>query len=181
MTIAPSTCSPPAAADAEPTHAPEPWESDVIAAYGLLREAAAELDQLMRQSLKRSGLPMAMFELLVRLARSPGERQRLTSLARELTVTTGGVTRLVDRAETLGLVRREPCPEDARGSFAVLTEEGKLRLRDALPDHLLEIGSLWTSQLGDERDVVLGRLRRVRDNARRWPNGRSHLGGLSRG
>jgi MarR family 2-MHQ and catechol resistance regulon transcriptional repressor len=181
MTIAPSTCSPPAVADAEPTPAPEPWESDVITAYGLLREAAAELDQLMRHSLKRSGLPMAMVELLVRLARSPGERQRLTSLARELTVTTGGVTRLVDRAETLGLVRREPCPEDARGSFAVLTEEGKVRLRDALPDHLLEIDSLWTSQLGDERDVVLRRLRRVRDNARRWPNGRPHLSGPSRG
>jgi MarR family 2-MHQ and catechol resistance regulon transcriptional repressor len=181
MTIAPSTCSPPAVADAEPAHAPEPWESEVITAYGLLREAAAELDQLMRHCLKRSGLPMAMFELLVRLARSPGERLRLTSLARELTVTTGGVTRLVDRAESLGLVRREPCPEDARGSFAVLTEEGKLRLRDALPDHLLEIDSLWTSQLGDERDLVLGRLRRVRDNARRWPHGRPHHGGLSRG
>jgi MarR family 2-MHQ and catechol resistance regulon transcriptional repressor len=181
MTIAASTCLPPAVADAEPAPAPEPWESEVITAYGLLREAAAELDQLMRHYLKRSGLPMAMFELLVRLARSPGEKLRLTSLARELTVTTGGVTRLVDRAESLGLVRREPCPEDARGSFAVLTEEGKLRLRDALPDHLLEIDSLWTSQLGDERDLVLGRLRRVRDNARRWPHGRPHHGGLSRG
>ena len=107
----------------------------------------------MRHSLKRSGLQMAMFELLLRLARSHGEKQRLTSLARELTVTTGGITRLVDRAENLGLVRREPCPDDARGSFAVLTEEGKRRLREALPDHLLEIDSLWMSQLADERDA----------------------------
>lgn len=124
----------------------------MITAYGLLREAAAELDHLMRHSLKRSGLQMAMFELLLRLARSHGEKQRLTSLARELTVTTGGITRLVDRAENLGLVRREPCPDDARGSYAVLTEEGKRRLREALPDHLLEIDSLWMSQLADEQE-----------------------------
>jgi DNA-binding MarR family transcriptional regulator len=179
MTIAPTLVSPLALADAAPTHAAEPWDTDVITAYGLLREAAAELDHLMRHSLKRSGLQMAMFELLLRLARSPGERQRLTSLARELTVTTGGITRLVDRAENLGLVRREPCPDDARGSFAVLTATGKQRLREALPDHLLEIDSLWLSQLSDERDLVLGRLRRVRDNARRWPNGRPSLGPIA--
>jgi DNA-binding MarR family transcriptional regulator len=179
MTIAPSLRSPLALADADPTHAAEPWESDVITAYGLLREAAAELDQLMRHSLKRSGLQMAMFELLLLLARSPGERQRLTSLARELAVTTGGITRLVDRSESIGLVRREPCPDDARGSFAVLTEEGKRRLREALPDHLLEIDSLWMSQLADERELVLSRLRRVRDNARRWPNGRPNLGAIT--
>lgn len=179
MTIAPSLVSPLALADAEPTHAAEPWDSDVITAYGLLREAAAELDHLMRHSLKRSGLQMAMFELLLRLARSPGERQRLTSLARELTVTTGGITRLVDRAENLGLVRREPCPDDARGSFAVLTDAGKQRLREALPDHLLEIDSLWLSQLSDERELVLDRLREVRDNARRWPNGRPTLGSVT--
>ena len=87
MTIAPSLCSPLALADAEPTHAAEPWESDVITAYGLLREA--------------------------------------------------------------------------------------------LPDHLLEIDSLWMSQLADERELVLGKLRRVRDNARRWPNGRPNLGSIS--
>lgn len=178
MTIAPSLVSPLALADAEPAHAAhatEPWDSDLITAYGLLREAAAELDHLMRHSLKRSGLQVALFELLLRLARSPGERRRLTSLARELTVTTGGITRLVDRGENLGLVRREPCPDDARGSFAVLTEAGKQRLREALPDHLLEIESLWLSQLAEERELVLRRLRAVRDNARRWPNGRPAL------
>jgi DNA-binding MarR family transcriptional regulator len=116
---------------------------------------------------------------LLRLARSPGQRQRLTSLARELTVTTGGITRLVDRAENHGLVRREPCPDDARGSFAVLTEEGRQRLRDALPDHLLEIDTLWLSQLADDRELVMERLRRVRDNARRWPNGRPELGAVA--
>jgi len=154
----------------------EPWETDVITAYGLLRETAAELDHLMRRNLKRSGLQIAMFELLLRLVRSPAERQRLTSLARELTVTTGGITRLVDRAEASGLVRREPCPDDARGSYAVITEEGKRRLRIALPGHLSDVENMWLSQLGEDREVVLRRLRRARDNARRSPAGRTELG-----
>ena len=48
-----------------------------------------------------------------------------------------------------------------------------------MPDHLLEIDSLWMSQLADEQELVLGKLRRVRDNARRWPNGRPNLGPIS--
>jgi MarR family transcriptional regulator, 2-MHQ and catechol-resistance regulon repressor len=154
----------------------EPWETDLITAYGLLRETAAELDHLMRRNLKQSGLQIAMFELLLRLARSPAERQRLTSLARELTVTTGGITRLVDRAEASGLVRREPCPDDARGSYAVITDEGKRRLRLVLPAHLTDVEALWLSQLGDDRDTILHRLRKVRDNARRCPSGDTDLG-----
>ena len=154
----------------------EPWETDVITAYGLLREAAAELDHLMHKNLKRSGLQIAMFELLLRLARSPQDRLRLTTLATELTVTTGGITRLVDRAVASGLVRREPCPDDARGSYAVITEEGKCRLRLALPAHLKDVEALWLSQLGEDREMILRRLRKVRDNARRSPAGRTELG-----
>jgi DNA-binding MarR family transcriptional regulator len=107
-----------------------------------------------------------MFELLLRLARNPRHRLRLTTLAIELTVTTGGVTRLVDRAELQGLVRREPCVDDARGYHAVLTEEGKRRLREAMPDHLDDVHSLWTSQLGADRETVLDRMRQARDHAR---------------
>jgi DNA-binding MarR family transcriptional regulator len=145
----------------------ELWDNEAITAYGLLREAAAEIENLMRMTLKRSGLPFPMFELLLRLARNPRHRLRLTTLAIELTVTTGGVTRLVDRAELQGLVRREPCVDDARGYHAVLTEEGKRRLREAMPDHLDDVHSLWMSQLGADRETVLDRMRQARDHARK--------------
>lgn len=144
----------------------ELWDSEAITAYGLLREAAAEIENLMRMTLKRSGLPFPMFELLLRLARSQRQRLRLTTLAIELTVTTGGVTRLVDRAELQGLVRREPCVDDARGYYAVLTEEGRRRLREAMPDHLDDVHALWMSQLGPDREAVLARIRQARDHAR---------------
>ena len=144
----------------------ELWDNEAITAYGLLREAAAEIENLMRTTLKRSGLPFPMFELLLRLARNPRHRLRLSTLAIELTVTTGGVTRLVDRAELQGLVCREPCADDARGYYAVLTDEGKRRLRDAMPDHLDDVQALWMSQLGPDRKTVLDRMRQARDHAR---------------
>jgi DNA-binding MarR family transcriptional regulator len=81
-------------------------------------------------------------------------------------VTTGGVTRLVDRAELQGLVCREPCADDARGYYAVLTDEGKRRLREAMPDHLDDVHALWMSQLGPDRETVLDRMRQARDHAR---------------
>lgn len=144
----------------------ELWDNEAITAYGLLREAAAEIENLMRMTMKRSGLPFPMFELLLRLARDPRQRLRLTTLAIELTVTTGGVTRLVDRAELQGLVRREPCVDDARGYYAVLTDEGRRRLREAMPGHLDDVHSLWVSQLGPDRETVLARMRQARDHAR---------------
>jgi DNA-binding MarR family transcriptional regulator len=120
----------------------------------------------MRMTLKRSGLPFPMFELLLRLARNPRQRLRLTTLAIELTVTTGGITRLVDCAELHGLVRREPCVDDARGCYAVLAEEGRRRLCAAMPGHLDDAHALWLSQLGPDRDTVLSRIRHARDHAR---------------
>jgi DNA-binding MarR family transcriptional regulator len=155
----------------------ELWDNDAITAYGLLREAAAEIENVMRMTLKRSGLPFPMFELLLRLARSPQDRLRLTTLAIELTVTTGGVTRLVDRAELQGLVRREPCVDDARGYHAVITSEGKRRLREAMPMHLEDVHDLWISQLGPDRDAVLARVRKARDHARHATKTRLRAGG----
>jgi DNA-binding MarR family transcriptional regulator len=154
----------------------ELWDSEAITAYGLLREAAAEIESVMRMTLKRSGLPFPVFELLLRLARSPQDRLRLTTLATELTVTTGGITRLVDRAELQGLVRREPCADDARGYHAVITSEGKRRLREAIPAHLEDVHDLWISQLGGNRDEVLARVRKARDHARQATRTRLRAG-----
>jgi uncharacterized membrane protein len=55
-------------------------------------------------------------ETLIRLGRSPGRQLRQVELSRQLSLTTGGVTRMVDRLEAAGLVRRTPCPDDRRAS-----------------------------------------------------------------
>jgi len=68
---------------------------------------------------------------------------RMGELAESVLLTLSGVTRLVGRLEREGLVRREPCPEDRRGAYAILTEAGIDRLGEAHPTHLSGVHRLF--------------------------------------
>ena len=68
---------------------------------------------------------------------------RMGELADSVLLTLGGVTRLISRLEREGLVRREPCPEDRRGAYAILTGAGLDRLGEAQPTHLAGVHKLF--------------------------------------
>ena len=87
-------------------------------------------------------LPLASYDVLVQLVEAPDRRLRMTELAQRVLISRSGLTRLVDRLEREGLVRREACDDDARGLFAVLTEAGFQRLRARLSD-----SSAWRREL----------------------------------
>lgn len=76
-------------------------------------------------------LPLVEYEVMVQLLDAPDQRLRMTELADRVLLSRSGITRLVDRMEREGLVRRTECVEDARGTFAALTSEGTARLREA--------------------------------------------------
>src|SRR5690606_31831775 len=104
------------------------------------------------------------FEVMIRLGRSPEHRLRMTELAGQVALTTSGITRVVDRLEREGLVRRQACPEDRRGLWAVLTPEGLERLSAALPGHLALLEQLFTARFPpDEIATLMNRLRDIRD------------------
>lgn len=135
-----------------------------LTAMGLLIEAHAGLVSALGEQLGRHGLPGAEFDVLLRLTRSPGGRLRMSDLASQVTVTSSGLTRLVDRLERIGLVERVACPTDRRGSFAAITKEGRRKLAAALPGHLELIDRWFTGRLGrDELGTLTGALRTVRD------------------
>ena len=85
--------------------------------------------------------------MLIRLARSPGHQLRMTDLAAQTSLSTSGVTRVVDRMERDGLLRRRACPTDRRSSYAVVTAAGLARLDETLPGHLRIIEQWFTGQL----------------------------------
>ena len=60
----------------------------------------------------------------------------MTDLATQTALSTSGITRVVDRLENRGLVRRETCPSDRRGSFAVLTGPGGRLLAGVVRAHV---------------------------------------------
>jgi DNA-binding MarR family transcriptional regulator len=95
----------------------------------LTRVLGAELEE-------GCNIPITWFVGMARLARAPGARLTMSELSAELSLTSGGVTRLVDRMVERGLVERQHCPSDRRSIYVALTDQGFEALRDATVVHL---------------------------------------------
>jgi MarR family transcriptional regulator, 2-MHQ and catechol-resistance regulon repressor len=133
-------------------------------AFGLFAEAFTGLTNRLAAQLEEHRLSPVESEVLMRLARSPGSRLRMTDLAGQTSLSTSGVTRVVDRMERTGLVRREACPNDRRSSHAVITAAGKQRLEEVLPGQLDLIQQWFVGLLPPEQlDGMLESLRTIRD------------------
>jgi DNA-binding MarR family transcriptional regulator len=86
------------------------------------------------RALAEAGLPpLAWYDVLWALRSAPRGRLRMGALAGHVTISRGGLTKLVDRLEGAGLLVREPCPTDRRGFDAVLTAKGRGALRQIWP------------------------------------------------
>lgn len=135
-----------------------------LTALGLFAETFLGLAALLEADLDQHGMGGVDFEVLLRLGRSPEQRLRLGDLTAQTALTSSGVTRLVDRLERAGLVRRQPCADDRRTTWAVLTRDGEARLAAALPGHLALIERWLTGQLpAGELAAFVATLRRLRD------------------
>ena len=108
------------------------------------------------------GLTLSGYEVLLHLAHAPDQRLRRVDLAESVLLTPSGITRLLDGLERGGYVCRATSNEDARVSYAVLTDEGYEKLRTAAPDHVGSIRELFGEHLSsDELETLrelLGRL-----------------------
>jgi len=134
---------------------PEPGDRALPWAL-LLRVHAAVLPRLER-ALAAHQLPLAWYDVLLELNAAPGRRLRMSELGSRVVLSRERVSRVVDELQRAGLVRREPNPEDRRSLFAVLTDEGRERLRAAAPAYLAGIEEHYTRHLEDEEVAVLTR------------------------
>ncbi|KAB8190422.1 MarR family transcriptional regulator [Nonomuraea phyllanthi] len=139
------------------------FDDSRLTAIGLLTEVHAGMMSKFQPALSTAGLSEIDFETVIRLARSPGQRLRMSDLAAQTELSTSGVTRVVDRLERDGLVAREACATDRRASYAVLTEAGRARLESVLPSHLRDIEDYFTGLLDrEELAAFLATLRKIR-------------------
>ena len=131
-----------------------PKTSPAIDAFvRLVRANAAVTRQLSAQLSADHGLNLSAYEALLSLARAPDSRLRRVDLANGLLLTAGGVTRLLDGLERDGFVAREECSSDRRVSYAVLTEAGRDKLREASKSHTRQIRELLGGPY-DEHELV---------------------------
>jgi DNA-binding MarR family transcriptional regulator len=104
------------------------------------------------------GLPLAWFEVLLQLRRSPDGRLRMREIAEGAVYSTGGTTRLIDRIEQAGLVIRQLCPSDRRAIHVAITEAGNARLDVALLAHVGHLESGLSERLSAPERTTLTSL-----------------------
>ncbi len=128
------------------------WRGVLFAASRTLRVAEPDL-------IARAGFPLTWLDVLAQLYDAGDDGLRMQELEGRSLFTRSGLTRLVDRIEAAGLVRRETVPGDRRGVQVVLTAEGRRRHDAAFVDHnkLIERefgGRLTDSQLRAVADAL---------------------------
>ncbi len=108
------------------------------------------------------GLTINAYEALLLLAHAEDRRMRRVDLAEKLILTASGVTRMLDGLEQAGFVERAACASDRRVSYAVLTETGLSKLREASRSHTADIREFFEARFSEqELDQLAGLLGRM--------------------
>ena len=108
------------------------------------------------------GLAGGDFDVLATLRRT-GASNRLTpgELSRSTMVTTGGMTKRLDRLEAGGLIRREPDPRDRRGKLIALTDDGRALIDRAVEAHVRNEQRLLAGLPAAKREQLATLLREL--------------------
>lgn len=100
--------------------------------YALPRAIDAEL-------VREQRLPIIDYLALMHLSEAADRRMRMSELAAACDMSLSGMSRVVHRLESQGLIQRVRCDQDARGLNAVLTDAGLTRLQGAWPTSLAAV------------------------------------------
>jgi DNA-binding MarR family transcriptional regulator len=112
-------------------------------------------DHLDRQLQRDAGMPHVYYGLLVGLGEATDGRLRMTELAMKAKITRSRLSHAIARLEKNGWVRREDCPSDKRGQFAVLTDQGQEVLRRTAPGHVDAVRQALFDRISDEQRQTL--------------------------
>jgi DNA-binding MarR family transcriptional regulator len=145
------------------TQLPAPAEVSGLAwATELIRLEIAVWERVDVRLRESHDVPLVFFESLHFISRAPGGSMRVGDLAKALSVTVGGTSKLVDRIEKAGLIAREPDPDDRRASRLVLTATGKRKLNAAVKTYEAEARGILDGALdAKEQRELIGYVSRV--------------------
>lgn len=133
----------------------EAWRSYLKSHASILRVLDAELAA-------EHGMTTRDYEVLLYLSQADGRHLPMSALAERTMLTRSGITRLVDGLVDAGLIERVACPNDARVSYAQLTDVGDEKLRQAGCSHVASIRRLFlenfTHQEIEQLAALLSRL-----------------------
>lgn len=140
----------------------EPDETRLAAWRVFLNAHAMTVGAIERDLAAAGCISLTWYDVLVALWEAPDHRLRLHELAQAIVLSRSGLTRLLDRLQTAGLIRREACADDRRGAYAVLTDEGRAAQLNAWPVYAHGIATYFGNYLSAEESrslaSTLGRI-----------------------
>jgi DNA-binding MarR family transcriptional regulator len=122
---------------------------------------AAVTDRVQRALVAADLPPLSWFELLSAVKRSPTGTPRMSELAEYLTLSRGGITKLVDRLEAAGYLERVSCSEDRRSLQAKLTPAGEAMLEEMRAVYEAELELHLRLLTGEDAELVATALLKV--------------------
>jgi DNA-binding MarR family transcriptional regulator len=138
-----------------------------VEAFRSFMTAHALLVGALERGLARAELPpLVWHDALTALAASPDQRMRIHALADALALSRSGLSRLLDRMEHQDALRRERCPSDRRGAYAVLTDTGAELLERMRPVYRTTVEEHFMPHLGADAEPMREALDRVAGSAR---------------
>jgi DNA-binding MarR family transcriptional regulator len=123
----------------------------------LVRTHARLWDQVEAQMRRDSGLTMPRYDVLMQLDMAGG-RLGLSELASTIVLSPSGLSKLLDRMEASGLIRREPDQRDARSTFAKITPRGRSLVRKTRQSHHAWLQQVFGDALDDNDVAELTRI-----------------------
>jgi DNA-binding MarR family transcriptional regulator len=123
------------------------------------RQMRGLLDLRLARDLARdSGLSEPDYDVLSTLGETDGNRMRLTELAAHMLWSNSRLSHHIARMEQRGLVARDPCPDDGRGSVVSLTPAGLEAIGEAAPKHVASVREHFVDVLSAEELETLAEL-----------------------
>ena len=126
------------------------WRRYIIASRRLIEALDSDLDA--------HDLSMPDYEILVQLSDAPDRSMRMSDLAAGALLSRSRLSHRMKVMEKEGWVRREPCPGDKRGYFAVMTPKGWKAIVAAAPDHVASVRSRFIDHLTKADQAVLAEI-----------------------
>ena len=131
------------------------WRSYLKSHATILRALDADL-------IAQQGMTTRDYEVLLYLSQAPDRKLPMSALAESTMLTRSGITRLVDGLVDAGLIERVSCPDDARVSYAHLTDTGYEKLRQAGRTHVASIREMFLEHFtGEEIEQLASLLSRL--------------------
>ena len=135
---------------------PRPLDERQRLLWKAYRDVYQRLIEVLQEQLERdAGLSGSEYAVLVELSHARGGALRARDICGVLGWDRSRLSHLVRRMERRGLVMREECADDARGSMVCLTDEGRGAVRDAAPEHSEAIRRSFFNLLSDDELAVL--------------------------